>query len=327
MAHRQYYSLPGLLIVFMCFFSGVRAEQWNNGRDLEAPSKFENPQAIDIHGLPNGAGGTPISTEEPFVSRDGRFLFFNTGEHENNKDLHYAECIPNRWVYRGQIGPNVNNAKDVQGNPTMDSSYNFFYIDSGSETMVRMGRFSPDKGELTSIQDVEGVPKREVKLIAQKVSGTMGVEVSADGKVIYFSRATWDLNGLALGRLLGSDIFFATERDGKYVYDDMEAQHIMRHINTSDLEYAASISSDGLELFFTRLSLTDLTSGKIRSKIMRSTRVSLSEAFSKPIEIEAMGSSDFVEGPAISADAKELYYHRREGDKFRLYKVIRDVDR
>lgn len=110
----------------MCFFSGVRAEQLNNGRDLEAPSKFENPQAVDIHGLPNGAGVTPISTEEPFVSRDGRFLFFNTGEHENNKDLHYAEFIRNRWVYRGQIGPNVNNAKDVQGNPTMDSSYNFF---------------------------------------------------------------------------------------------------------------------------------------------------------------------------------------------------------
>jgi len=34
-----------------------------------------------------------------------------------------------------------------------------------------------------------------------------------------------------------------------------------------------------------------------------------------------------VEGPAISDDAQELYYHKREGDKFRLYKVIRDVDR
>ena len=158
----------------------------NSRRDLDAPSKFENPQAVDIHGLPNGACGTPISTEEPFVSRDGRFLFFNTGEHENNKDLHYAEWIRTRWVYRGQIGPHVNNAKDVQGNPTMDSSYNFFYIDSGSETMVRMARFSSDKGELTSIRDFEGVPKREVKLIAQMVSGNMGVEVSADGKVIFF---------------------------------------------------------------------------------------------------------------------------------------------
>jgi hypothetical protein len=322
MAHRQYYSVTVLFFVFTCFFSDVWAEQLNNGRDLDATTKFANPQAVDIYGLPNGAGGTPISTEEPFVSRDGRFLFFNTGEHENNKDLHYAEWIRTRWVYRGQIGPNVNNAKDVQGNPTMDSSYNFFYIDSGTETMVRMGRFSPDKGELTSIREFKGVPKREVKLIAQKVSGNMGVEVSVNGRVIYFSRATWDLNGLALGRLLGSDIFFATERDGKYVYDDLEAQRIMRHINTSDLEYAASISSDGLELFFTRLSLADLTSGKIRSKIMRSTRASLSETFSKPIQIEAIGSSDFVEGPAISGDAKELYYHKREGDKFRLYKVI-----
>ena len=100
----------------------------------------------------------------------------------------------------------------------------------------------------------------------------------------------------------------------------------MRHINTSDLEYAASISSDGLELFFTRLSLADLKAGKIRSKIMRSKRTSLSDTFSKPIQIEAIGSSDFVEGPAISGDAKDLYYHIHEGDKFRLYKLIRDID-
>ena len=59
---------------------------------------------------------------------------------------------------------------------------------------------------------------------------------------------------------------------------------------------------------------------------MRSTRASLSETFSKPVQIEAIGSSDFVEGPAISGDAKDLYYHKREGDKFRLHKVIRDID-
>jgi hypothetical protein len=39
--------------------------------------------------------------------------------------------------------------------------------------------------------------------------------------------------------------------------------------------------------------------------------------------IEAIGSNDFVEGPAISADENELYYHKRVGNKFRMYKVTR----
>ena len=314
------------VLVVMCFISDARAEPLHNRSDLDTFTQFENPQAVDIHGLPHGADGRPISTEEPFISRDGRFLFFNTGEHENNKDLHYAEWMRTRWVYRGPIGPHVNTPKDVQGNATMDNAYTFFYTDSSTETMARLAQFSPNMGELTSIRDFTGVPKRKVKLIAQKVSGNMGVEVSADGNMVYFSRATWDLNGLKIGRIVESDIFFTTKRSGTYVYDDLEAQRIMRHINTSDLEYAASIASDGSELFFTRLALADLQAGTIRSTIMRSTRASVSEAFSKPVQIEAIGSSDFVEGPTISGDGKELYYHKREGDRFRLYKVTRGIE-
>jgi len=289
----------------------------------KAVSTFKNPQPVEIYGLPKGAGATHLSTEEPFVSRDGRFLFFNTGENENNKDLHYAEWVDNKWVYRSPIGPNVNNSKEVQGNPTMDENYNFLYVDSGIKSMVRIAKFSPDNGELHSLRDFDGVPNREIKLIAQKVYGNMGVEVSANGDYVFFSRAIWDLNGLAIGKLLGSDILFAEKREGKYVYNHAEAKRIMKRINTSDLEYAASISSDGLELFFTRLALADYTTGNIRSKIMRSMRTSLSQPFSNPEVIDVIGSSDFVEGPAISGDGKELYYHKHDGKKFRLYKVTR----
>ena len=59
----------------ICLSDG-QAETLN---DLDGPKpfwKFRNPQAVEINGLPLGAGGTPISTEEPFISRDGRFLFF-----------------------------------------------------------------------------------------------------------------------------------------------------------------------------------------------------------------------------------------------------------
>lgn len=95
----------------------------------------------------------------------------------------------------------------------------------------------------------------------------------------------------------------------------------MANINTEDLEYAASISNDGLKLFFTRLSAADLASGNIRSSIMFSTRPFISAPFGLPEIVGPIGTSDFVEGPSISGDGKELFYHKRENKKFGLYKV------
>jgi hypothetical protein len=284
--------------------------------------KFKNPQTVKINGLPAGSGGPPISTEEPFISRDGRFLFFNTGKAENHKDLHFAEFIHGQWVYRGQIGPGINTGKYAEANPTMDSRYNFFYIDSNNEQMVKTARFAVT-GKLHDLKSFTGVPGREIKIFAQKFHGNMGVEVSADGTMIFFSRATWGMKGFKLGKLQGSDIFLTMKKGNKYVFDKVESERIMKNINTRNLEYAAAISTDGLELFFTRLDINDYKTGRIRSKIMRSTRESLTAPFSKPEMIDAIGGSDFVEGPAISKDGRELYYHKHDGKKFKLYKVTR----
>ncbi len=284
---------------------------------------FSDPHPVHIKGLPRGADKTPISTEEPFVSRDGRFLFFNTGKNENHKDLQYAELIQKKWIYRGQIGPDINTEKFVEGNPTMDENNNFFYINTGVDRMVSSAKFSPETGQLSEVKEFRNIPNRQMKMVDQKFHGNMGVEVSADGQTIYFSRATWELRGKSLGRVLASNIFFLSKKKKSYFFDRMQVKKIMRNINTTDLEYAASISSDGLELFFTRLSLEAFKKGKIRSKIMHATRSALSEPFGQPKMIKSIGGSDFVEGPAISHDNKELFYHKYNGSKFRLFKVKR----
>ncbi len=318
--HRQKVLLFVVLLVPL--FDAV-ATSPTDKRVSSLAQAFRHPQPVEINGLPKGDSGTLISTEEPFLTRDGRFLFFNTGKKENNKDLHYAEWVGGTWLYRGEVGPGINNKKHVQGNPTMDESYNFFYVDSGVRRMVRMARFSPQNGSLSSVMDFDGVPMRKVKLFAQKVHGNMGVEVSADGSTVYFSRATWGMNGFAPGEVLDSDILFVEKQGDTYIFDQAEAKRIMKHINTSDLEYAASISSDRLNLYFTRLAAEDLKNRNIRSRIMWSTRAAVSDSFGKPEVIEAIGTSDFVEDPAISGDEKELYYHKYDGKKFRIYKVTR----
>ncbi|MDJ0913347.1 MAG: hypothetical protein QNI95_07250 [Desulfobacterales bacterium] len=56
---------------------------------------------------------------------------------------------------------------------------------------------------------------------------------------------------------------------------------------------------------------------------MRATRETALEPFGKPKMIKSIGKHKFVEGPAISADGNQLYYHQHDGWKFRLYQVIR----
>ena len=292
--------------------------------------RFSNPERVKVHGLPPGAGGTALSTEEPFVSRDGRFLFFNSGQDEGNKDLHYARWNESDWIYVGEIGPGINEPLNVQGNPSMDAEGTFFFVESSVEPMIRVGRFSSDTGRVEGVADLDGVPKKRVRLVAQRLHGNMGVEVSADGDLVFFSRATFKLKGIAFGGIHASDLLFSRKQssrkqDDRFVYDEGEAHRVMARINTDDLEYAASISKDELVLYFTRLPRAALIAGKPRSAILRAERTSPTAPFAEPRIIEAIGTSDFVEGPAISPDGRALYYHKREGGKFRLYRVTRGL--
>ena len=294
----------------------------------ETPAKaFGVPARVAIEGLPTGAGGTPISTEEPYPSRDGRFLFFNSGEAENNKDLHYAERVDGAWRYRGEIvqanGSAINTAKDVQGNPTMDRAGHFYFVDSTVPQMIRSAVFVADSGKLRDLAVVEAAPQRDVELFHQRVSGNMGVEVSADGNTLYFDRATWRLVGVVPTRIVACDILFMTRHGDPFVLDEPQARKIMANVNSPDIDYAESISADELEIFFTRLSPADVASGHVHSKIMRATRRAIADPFGKPEIVRAIGDADFVEAPALTDDGKTLYYHKRVGAKFELYAVER----
>jgi hypothetical protein len=283
---------------------------------------FGSPEPVAVLDLPIGAGGTPLSTEEPYVSRDGRFLFFNSGEAEGNKDLHYAEATPRGWEYRGALGPDINTRKEVEGNPTVDRAGTFYFVDGGAPAMIRAGRFFAD-GRLLDVARVHEAPKRKVELFAQRVSGNMGVEVSADGSTLYFDRATWRLAGIKVRSILACDILLMTRTATGFVFDEAHARRLLANVNGPDIDYAESISADDLELFFTRLAPADVESGNVRSRIMRAVRPSRDAPFEAPEMVASIGDRDFVEGPALTDDGRTLYYHKRVGQKFRLFRVRR----
>lgn len=103
-------------------------------------------------------------------------------------------------------------------------------------------------------------------------------------------------------------------RDGRYLlFNNLNE----RTVNTDALEYAACILADGLSLFFNRTRL-GIFGG---TAIFLATRPDTASPFGIPLRLEAI--TGFAEGAALSPDERSLYYHRKEGKHFVLYRVTR----
>jgi Tol biopolymer transport system component len=111
--------------------------------------------------------------------------------------------------------------------------------------------------------------------------------------------------------------------DGAFRMDAASAT-IMKNINTGALQYAPAISDDGLELYFTRasqkMSGTDAP-GSLR--IMVAARGSVNDPFSEPRALTAL--TGFVEAPTVSPDEKEMFFHKKVGKRFLIYRAERNA--
>jgi hypothetical protein len=281
------------LVLTACQSSGTVAAQKENEY-----AAFGNPQRITIQGYSDHA-------MEPFITRDGRYLLFNNlNDPSVNTNLHYAERIDDlTFEYKGEIAGA--NTPALEGVPTMDKSGAFYFVSTRSygETLstIYQGQFS--RGAITGVKIVDG--------ISEKVPGRVNfdVEVSADGRTIYF------VDGVFSGKPTPdkADIAIA-RRDGAGSHRLPESAELLKNVNTDALEYAACVSPDELELFFTRL-------GKNGPAIYRSTRKNATQSFDPPARVAAI--KGFVEAATLSPDGLSIYYHMKDGARFAIYRVSR----
>ncbi len=311
------------LLTLACLSSlaGCGDDSTNSNTNSPSPdSNFGNPQQVEIIGYPITGYQ---SIQEPFISRDGQYLFFNSAQSEGNKDLFVAQWddTQSSFVFQGEIQA-VNSAPNVEGNPTMDEAFNLFYIDNSlPPAWISSGVFQPATLALSGNSSVSGPPN--IELSGTTATVNMGVEVSPDGNTLYFSRAVFLNAGQPDLIISKSDILFAEKVGGTFIYNETTAKTIMQNINTDeDLEYAACISEDGLEFFFTRLAAGTITNAIPDSQIMRSVRSSTSEAFGVPEPVSGIPNhSKFIEAPTLYGDT--LYYHQFDNGVAHLYKVTR----
>ena len=280
-------------------------------KQLNAPSSgtgnlFVNPRRVNIV-------GNPYNAMEPFISRDGDYLFFNSNKTDipkTEKNIYYSVRIDDtNFQFMGEV--KGINSDSVDGVPTMDIHGNFYYVSAvhyskkNGFTTVYKGKFL--NGEVVNITPIEELSLRKPYWL------NMDIEISADGNTIYSTQTYFP----GFKPIPKKSYFFQAHLiNGKFIVDE-NSESIFKNINTGDPEYAASISTDELEIYFTRLKHGD----KPQLTSYYAIRADKSSPFDKPVKIEAI--KGFSEAPAITNDGKLLYYHKKDGDRFYIYVLER----
>jgi len=269
---------------------------------LSGPADFEAPVDVRIEGYDGHA-------MEPFATRDGAFLFFNTRNRpEDQTDIHFAARVSETsFRYLGPLEGANSDALD--GVPSMDRAGRFVFVSprdyGATRNTLWEGRF-------------DGESVREVRPLRGDVSRgkplwlNIDAEISADGEALYFVENRWRLFG---GGLKSANIFAAYRgEDGAFLRAE-DAEALFTAVNSKLLEYAPAISGDQLTLYFTRADRAALRRGEADGfAILVSTRPSRDAPFGAPERIEAI--TGYAEGPSLTPNECGVYFHRLAGDRF-----------
>jgi len=269
-----------------------------------AADEFAKPRPVLILGY----NGTAM---EPSISKDGNVLFFNNSNAPGGwTDIYYARRVRDGvFLFSGRLDGANAPYPSLDGVPSMDAFGVFYFISTRSydATLQTLHAGIFTGSGLSGVTLVPGdVARGEAGWL------TMDAEISADGQSLYFADAFFaggsvpSMSDLALAARAGEGSFLRVTNSAV----------ILQNINTSDLEYAPSISGDGLELFFTRYSFS---TGKFA--ILRARRASTADPFGTPETLTSI--KGFVEAPSLSADGRTLYFHKKVGGKYVIFRTTR----
>jgi hypothetical protein len=265
---------------------------------------FTNPEPVTIQGYTGDA-------MEPFVSLDGKYLFFNSSNNPppgTFTKLYYATSTddPLTFNFVGEIAGANTTALDAVA--STDANGKFYFVSTRSYpttfSTIYWGDFSG--GILSNVALVPGVSKDTPGFV------NFDAGISPDGNTLYFVDSFF---GIA-GSPQNAKISIAKRKGEKFVRL-AGSNTIMSKINTGGLNYAPCPTASGLEFFFTRF---DQNPSDV-PVIYTATRAKKSEPFRKPVQIAAI--TGFAEAPTISADGKSLYYHEKVNGVFVIQRVTR----
>ncbi|MGR6430484.1 hypothetical protein ACU5AY_06140 [Rhizobium sp. PAMB 3174] len=274
---------------------------------LAGPSDFEEPEPVVISGYSGQA-------MQPFISRDGKYLFFNDRNRPGDgTDIYLATKVDDTHFTFVSALKGIN-SDAVDDSASMDKDGNIYFISprdyQRSEDTLWQGKFADEA--VTDVTHVEGnAQKRRPQWI------NIDDEISADGETLYFVE-----NHLSLidRKLESSEILLAYRQSDGSFKRPKRVEDIFKNVNTGRLEYAPSTSKDELTLYFTRADRKARETGIGQEfAIYVATRASKSERFGEPERISAI--EGYVEAPSVAPDGCALYFHKQVAGVFRIFRA------
>jgi hypothetical protein len=266
---------------------------------------FDAPQPVTIRGY-NG------HAMEPFITRDGTALFFNSRNGpQDQTDLFWAARIDDAtFAFRGPV--EGANSEALDGVPSLSSNGRF--------AMISPRAFDTRQATIwTGVWNGSAVTSLRLETAlspGRPPRFNMDAEIASDGARLYFTDNIW---APVMPRT--SDLRLAVRENGRWRRAP-EADRLFARVNSSALEYAPATSADEFELYFTRLTRPFLQPPRL--EIMVATRRSLADAFSAPTHIGAVRG--FVEGPTVAPDGA-IYFHMKVNDHHRIMRSPRTCSR
>lgn len=263
--------------------------------------------------------GLTFDAMEPFISLDGNTLFFNSLNSGGNTNLYYATKVNDTtFNYIGLVGgtydPSPNHLDAVA---SMDSLNNFFWVSlRGYPTqMENLHRGLYSNGAVNNITRVYG----DFNIYTFNFPFgwlIMDAAVNFQGDELYYCNARFDFtNTTCVGLPCDARIGIAQKVNDSTFNKLPNTDDILKNVNdTNYLVYAPQVTSDGLELYYTRL-----LKGTLNTEICVSVRNSVTDTFSLPIVIHSnLGFAPEAASP--TTDKQKIYYHQKDNSgHYKIY--------
>jgi len=280
----------------------------DNSNDLLLYPSFGPEIEITINGL-------LFDAMEPFVSPDESYLFFNNLNDGVNTKLYYATKInDSTFNYVGELtGANQTVSPHLDAVADMDANDNFYWTSTRDYPIelnnLFHGTFSA--GNISGIERVQGD-------FNMNIPGWLIMDhgISLDGQYLYFNNARFD--DMNCQGPCETTLGIAQKENTTTFSTLPNSASILKNINDANyIYYAPCISSDNLELYYTRYLKGQITSSTIFEICVAVRSNPLSE-FSFPRVLFSETISNLIEAPTLTIDKSIIYYHQKTADSHKI---------
>ena len=283
----------------------------SNDRDFIEPISYPSFGA-EIEVTINGIS---FDSMEPFISSDGNYLFFNNLNDGINTKLFYSTKInDSTFNYAGELtGTNQSTVPHLDAVADMDSKGNFYWTSTRNypAELDNVFRGSFNLGKVIDIERVHGD-------FNMNTPGWLIMDhgISLDGQFLYFNNARFD-DANCQGPC-ETTIGIAQKINASTFNTLPNSVSILQNINDADyIYYAPCISSDNLEIYFTRYLKGQITSSTV-FEICIAVRNNSTDQFSIPKVLFSEVISGLIEAPTLTTDKSIIYYHRKTTDSHKI---------